>query len=90
MAVGEKKTIHLEPADAYGEVNEELIQKVPVENIPNADELPVGEIIYMRTPEGQPVPMRVVSVEDGVATFDMNHPLAGKPLNFDLELVEVA
>ena len=65
-------------------------EKFPVENIPNADELPVGEIIYMRTPEGQPVPMRVVSVEDGVATFDMNHPLAGKPLNFDLELVEVA
>ncbi len=90
MAVGEKKTIHLEPADAYGEVNEELIQKVPVENIPNSDELPVGAIIYMRPPEGQPVPMRVVSVEDGVATFDMNHPLAGKPLNFDLELVEVA
>ena len=89
MEVGEKKLIHLEPADAYGEVNEELIQQVPLENIPNADELPVGETIYMRTPEGQPVPMRVVSVDDEFATFDMNHPLAGKPLNFALELVEV-
>lgn len=91
MAVGDKKTIHLEPAEAYGEVNQDLIQQVPLENIPNAENLPVGETIYMHAPgsDSQLVPMRVVSIEDGVATFDMNHPLAGKPLNFDLELVEV-
>lgn len=89
MAVGDKKTIHLEPAEAYGEVNEELIQEVPLENIPNAEELPLGETIYMHGPDGQPIPMVVAKIEDGKATFDMNHPLAGKPLNFDLELVEV-
>ena len=89
MEVGDKKTIHLEPAEAYGEVNEELIQEVPLENIPNAENLPLGETIYMHGPDGQPIPMVVAKIEDGKATFDMNHPLAGKPLNFDLELVEV-
>ena len=90
MVVGEKKTIHIEPADAYGEVVEDLIQDIPLENIPNAEALPVGETIYMRTPAGQPMPVRVVKVENGKATFDMNHPLAGKALNFELELIEVA
>ena len=89
MEVGDKKTIHLTPDEAYGEVNEELIQEVPLENIPNAEELPLGETIYMHGPDGQPIPMVVAKIEDGKATFDMNHPLAGKPLNFDLELVEV-
>lgn len=89
MEPGDKKTIHLEPAEAYGEVNEELIQEVPLENIPNAENLPLGETIYMHGPDGQPIPMVVAKIEDGKATFDMNHPLAGKPLNFDLELVEV-
>lgn len=89
MEVGDKKTIHLEPADAYGEFREDLLQKVPVENVPNADQLPVGETVYMQGPDGMPFPVQVASVEDGIVTFDMNHPLAGKPLNFELELVEV-
>lgn len=89
MAVGDKKTIHLEPADAYGEIQKDLIQEVPLENIPNADKLPVGQSIYMQGPDGQPFPVFVSKIEDGKATFDMNHPLAGQALNFDLELVEV-
>lgn len=89
MEVGEKKTIRIEPADAYGEARPELIQKIPVDRIPNGDKLPVGETVYMQGPNGQPIPMHVVSIEDGIATFDMNHPLAGKTLTFDLELVEV-
>ena len=89
MEVGDKKSIHLEPEEAYGEVREELIQKIPMEQIPNADQLPVGETIYMQGPDGMPIPVKVVDITDGVVTFDMNHPLAGQPLNFDLELVEV-
>ena len=84
MQVGDKKTVHLEPADAYGEVREDLIQKVP-----NADQLPVGETVYMQGPDGMPFPVQVAGIENGIVTFDMNHPLAGKPLNFELELVEV-
>ena len=89
MEVGEKRDIHIEPADAYGEYNEAMVQEVPLSAIPNADQLPVGQQIYMQGPGGQPIPVVVTKIEDGVATFDMNHPLAGKPLNFALELVEV-
>ena len=89
MEVGEKKHIHLEPAEAYGEVDEKLIQTVPVDRVPNAQDLPVGESVYMQGPNGPPFPVKVVSMDDKNVVFDMNHPMAGKPLNFELELVEV-
>ncbi len=89
MEVGEKKHIHLEPAEAYGEVDEKLIQTVPVDRVPNAQDLPVGESVYMQGPNGQPFPVKVVSMDDKNVVFDMNHPMAGKPLNFELELVEI-
>ena len=89
MAVGEKKKVRLEPAEAYGEAKPELIQEVPLVQVPNGDQLPVGETIYMYGPDGQPMPVQVVKIEDGVVTFDMNHPMAGKALNFEIELVEV-
>ena len=89
MEVGEKKHIHLEPAEAYGEVDEKLIQTVPVDRVPNAQDLPVGESVYMQGPNGHPFPVKVVSMDDENVVFDMNHPMAGKPLNFELELVKV-
>ncbi len=89
LAVGETTTIHIEPEDAYGPYREELIDQIPVENIPNADQLPVGQVIYLTGRDGTPMPAKVASIEDGMVTFDFNHPMAGKPLNFDLELVEV-
>ncbi len=88
MEVGDKKHIHLEPEEAYGPIREELIQTVPVSSVPNAKDLPVGEAVYMQGPSG-PFPAKVVSVDDDHVVFDMNHPMAGKPLNFELELVEV-
>lgn len=88
LAVGETKTVHIAAAEAYGEYNEELIQKVPVSQIPNGDQLPVGQTIYMQGPGGQPFPVFVKEIVDGVATFDMNHELAGKDLNFEITLVE--
>ena len=81
LAVGETKTIHIPAAEAYGEYNDELIQKIPVDQIPNGDQLPVGQTIYMQGPNGQPFPVFVKEITDGVATFDMNHELAGKDLN---------
>lgn len=89
MEVGDKKHIHLEPEEAYGMRREELVQTVPVDQVPNAQDLPVGESVYMQGPDGHPFPVKVVSVDDENVVFDMNHPLAGKPLNFELELMEV-
>lgn len=89
MAVGDKKSIHLEPKDAYGESNPELIEDIPLELIPNSDELPVGETIFIQGEDGDPFPVQVLKIEDDTVTFDMNHPLAGKALNFDIELIDV-
>ena len=50
----------------------------------------MGQTVYMMGPGGQPFPVFVGSIEDGIATFDMNHELAGKDLNFEITLVEVA
>lgn len=90
MQIDETKKVHIVAADAYGERNEELVQEVPLDKIPNAEELPVGETIYMQGPQGQPFPVKVVKIENGMATFDMNSEMAGKDLNFEITLVEVA
>ncbi len=89
MAVGEKKTVKIPAADAYGEYNPQAVQEVPVSQVPNADQLPVGQTVYMQSGDGQIFPVFVQSIEDGVATFDMNHELAGKDLNFEITLVEI-
>lgn len=88
MEQGETKTVHIPAAEAYGERREEMVQKVPVSQIPNGDQLPVGQTIYMMGQSGQPFPVR--SIEDGIATFDTNHELAGQDLTFEITLVEVA
>lgn len=89
MAVGEKKTIHIEPAEAYGEADPKLIQDIPVERIQNLADFPVGETVYLQGPGGQPLPVKVVKIENGTITLDMNNPMAGKALNFEIELLEV-
>ena len=87
MEVGKTVKAHIPAALAYGEWREDLVQKVPLEQIPNGDQLPVGHTIYMRHGNGQPFPVFVKSIEDGIVTFDMNHELAGKDLNFDITLL---
>lgn len=89
MEQGETKTVHIPAADAYGERNEELVQRIPLDQIPNGGELPVGQTVYMQSGDGQVFPVFVQSIEDGVVTFDMNHELAGKDLNFEITLVEI-
>ena len=88
MALGEKKSVHIPAKDAYGEYNEQAVQKIPADQVPNADQLPVGQTVYFNSPYG-PMPAKVVSVTIDEVVLDMNHELAGKDLNFDIELVEV-
>ncbi|WP_418863725.1 FKBP-type peptidyl-prolyl cis-trans isomerase [Slackia exigua] len=88
MALGEKKSVHISAKDAYGEYNEQAVQKIPANQVPNADQLPVGQTVYFNSPYG-PMPAKVVSVTIDEVVLDMNHELAGKDLNFDIELVEV-
>lgn len=88
MNVGDTITVHLEPSEAYGERSEDAIQTIPLANIPGAEDLPVGETVFLQGPNGQPFPAKVAAMDDATVTFDMNHELAGKPLNFEIELLE--
>lgn len=89
MVVGQKKYVHIPADEAYGPREEALIQRIPVDQIPNGASLPVGETVYMQTPAGQPLPVKVVEIVDGIVVLDMNHEMAGKDLNFEITLVEV-
>ena len=89
MEVGQVVDVRLEPAEAYGERDEHLIQTVPVSAMPGAETLSAGDRVMLTAPTGQPFPAVVTVVENGNITFDMNHEMAGKTLNFNIELIEV-
>ncbi|GHU78269.1 MAG: peptidylprolyl isomerase [Hydrotalea flava] len=90
MQVGEKKTIHIPADEAYGPVQEEMIMEFPRDRFP-ADMTPeVGMQLNMSNGQGQNFPVVIVDVKDTVVILDANHPLAGKDLIFDLELVAIA
>ena len=89
MAVGEKKTINISAADAYGEKNEEAIIEFPKEHIPADMKLEPGMQLTLSDPNGNPVPVVVVEVKEAVIILDANHFLAGEALVFDVELVEI-
>ncbi len=91
MEPGEERTLDLPCSEAYGEYNESAVQKVPTYKIPNGDNLPVGETIGWTSPRNiEPIPVKVVSIENQVATLDFNHPLAGKDIAYWIKLVEVS
>ncbi|WP_377511916.1 peptidylprolyl isomerase [Octadecabacter sp. R77987] len=89
MAEGDKKTVEVACADAYGETNPEARQSVPRADIP--DDIPVetGVQLQMQTPQGQVVPVTVAEVTETEVVLDANHPLAGKDLNFAIEVVGI-
>lgn len=89
MAVGEKKTVHLAPKEAYGEHDDNLVFTIRREQTQGMERISVGDQVGLHGPSGQLVPARVVEVTPSKITVDANHELAGKPLNFEIELVEV-
>jgi peptidylprolyl isomerase len=89
MKVGDKKTVLLSPADAYGDRDERRIQKLPRSSLPKEPEPKPGMMLTISTPDGKRFPAKIDKVEKDVVMIDMNHPLAGKKLKFDIELVGV-
>jgi FKBP-type peptidyl-prolyl cis-trans isomerase 2 len=87
MMEGEKKTIELSIEDSYGEPKPEFISEVPKSNVPEG--IQVGESLQGMGPQG-PVNVQVVAVNEETVTLDANHPLAGKNLIFDLEVVSIS
>lgn len=86
MVVGDKKTIEIPHNEAYGDISEELLVEVPKTQVPEGVE--VGARLQTFGPAGPSI-VQVVEIKDDVVIIDANHPLAGKKLIFDLELLEV-
>ena len=89
MEVGETVTVHLTPDEAYGEADPRAVFSVKLAELPGAEELAVGQRVYLQNVYGQPVPVKVTDKDEESITFDANHEMAGKELNFKIELVEV-
>lgn len=88
MEIGETKTIHLTPDEAYGPYIEDGIQRAPLGAIPGTENLHVGDQVSLQGMDGRPYPARVAEITDTDIAFDMNHPLAGKDLTFEITLLE--
>ena len=89
MAVGDKKTVTIVAADAYGEKSEEAIIEFPKENVPADMKLEPGMQLTLSNQHGQPFPVTVTEIREEVIILDANHFLAGKDLVFDIELMEI-
>ena len=89
MEVGEVVDVHLIPSEAYGEADPRAIFRVEISRMPGAENVSVGQQVYLQNQNGQPVPVKVIAKDETSITFDANHEMAGKELNFRIELVEV-
>lgn len=89
MEVGQVIDVHLMPEEAYGQPNPEAVFSAAIAEVPGAEDLTVGQQVYLTSDYGQPIPVKVSAKDDTTITFDANHEMAGKELNFKIELVEV-
>lgn len=87
--VGDKFTASIEPADAYGEFDDAAVQEVPRENFQGVDNIEPGMQFQSQTDDGHMMLVTVKDVQDDMVIVDANHPLAGKKLHFDIEVVSI-
>jgi FKBP-type peptidyl-prolyl cis-trans isomerase SlyD len=78
----------VKPEDAYGPINKGAFQEVPKEKLP-ANALKVGAVLAAKSPEGMVIPVRVHEIKEKTVVMDMNHPMAGKTLIFDVKIVDI-
>ena len=90
MEKEQEKEIKLQPSEAYGDPNPQLVKKVPKDKMPKDVEVKPGMVMVMSLPNGMQVPATVKEISDADVTIDLNHPLAGKILNFKIKIVDVA
>jgi FKBP-type peptidyl-prolyl cis-trans isomerase 2 len=89
MKVGEECTLAIAAKDAYGEYDDEGVQKVPTYKIPNGENMPEGETILWTSPRNnKPIPVKVAKIIDQVAYLDFNHPLAGKDIIYWVKVTD--
>ena len=89
MEVGQIIDVHLMPEEAYGMADPNAIFTMEIAQLPGSEDLTEGQQVYLSNQYGQPFPVKVVAKDEKNITFDANHEMAGKELNFRIELVEV-
>ena len=89
MDIGQVIDIHLMPEEAYGMPDPSAIFSLAIADLPGAEEAEVGQRVYLYNSMGQPVPVTVAAKDETNITFDANHEMAGKELNFQIQLLEV-
>ena len=90
MTAGEKKTFIIKSDDAYGPLNDDAIQMIPVDRFPPDFKAIIGETVAGNSADGQGFMAKIMSVQDETITLNFNHPLAGEDLTFEVELLEVS
>jgi peptidylprolyl isomerase len=89
MKKGEKKTINIPADKAYGQYDEKRMGEYPKANVPKDMELKVGAKMFLQSPDGGVALATIKEIKDDVVVLDLNHPLAGKNLTFEVEIIEV-
>ncbi len=89
METGEQKNFTVEPEEGFGPYNEDLLIDMPVEKIPEDISPKEGMMLQLMNEDGKSVPVKVKEVHDNFVKLDANHPLAGKALDFEVELLSI-
>ena len=89
MSAGDKKTERIEAGNAYGDRRDELVFTVSRDQMPEGTDVEVGDMLRVGFPDGSNAAVQVAAVDEQSVTLDANHPLAGKNLTFELELVSI-
>lgn len=89
MRQGEKKTFDLTPEQAFGHHREELVHEIDRKQVPPHLKLEVGMQIALETQGQEPIPAQVVELNESTVTLDTNHPLAGKSVTFEVDIVDI-
>ncbi len=89
MKVGQEKKVDIDPENAYGQRNPEMLKEIPREQLPKDQEPKVGMGIVIGLPNGSKFPATIAKVSDKTVTLDLNHPLAGKKLTFKIKVAQI-
>lgn len=89
LEVGEKANVTLNEEEAYGKYIPEAIMQVKKTDFPPDMKFELNSLVQGQNPDGQPIQAKIIKVEEATVSLDLNHPLAGEGLTFEIELVEV-
>lgn len=89
MKAGEKKKVVVQPKEAYGEIDPNAFKEIQKLQLPSNIEPKVDMLLQMRAMDGRSIPVRISEVKDDVVVLDLNHPLAGKTLTFQVKIISV-